>query len=269
MRPPFRGIRGGPQAVGLLSVAPLMEGRGTTAHVYTSWGQRNEGAFGSAVRWGVDQSFGPCGSFDGTTTSRIDLAGLAGVGSTFEPFFLSCWVFVPANTGGAFIKLSRNQGEVGEGGFGLGIGSGNWDSDGAELIGLIENIAWRPTGINLALGQWQLVGMEIPPASSGNYKFYINGAFVFQSASSSDATTPVSVAIGGYSAGITARYGVYKIADVRFYSQVPSLATLAAMYAPATRWALYQTERRRIWDVPSAAAAAGKPWHYYQQQMSA
>lgn len=146
---------------------------------------------------------------------------------TARPLTLECWFYPTTNDGGAIL----NRGEdFGSNGWALGIGSGTMDSNGLEVIGLVNTVAWKPSGYTLpALNAWYHLVMT---DDGTNIRFYVNGDLKATVASSTPVTPSNEMHIGRQNT--SGRAVVGNIAHVAVYSTALSGTRVAAHYNAAS-----------------------------------
>lgn len=113
-----------------------------------------------------------------------------------------------ANQSGYIFKIGSHPT-----GFGVGIGSGDLDTDGRELIVEFAGVRWI-TGSNASSGParpisitpgWHHVLVALDP--DGNAYCFLDGDMVFADIGNTDCTAPdANVYVGGYTAGGNARW---------------------------------------------------------------
>jgi RHS repeat-associated protein len=154
------------------------------------------GAYNGGVTRGISGALASDGdtaaTFDGATGSNVTAnnVSLPTAGATME-----AWVNLPdTSRSGAFIQVG-----AGGNGFGLGVGSGRYDSStpGNHLIVLYETVRWIDSGVSIGIG-WHHVAATID--GSGTATFFIDGAQVAQSTGSAPLAHGSNVALGGYTA---------------------------------------------------------------------
>lgn len=91
---------------------------------------------------------------------------------------------------------------------------------------------------------------------------YVDGVQANQSAQTGNIDLSGATGVGYYrgspASGSFAWDG--QIADVRQYNRVLSAGEVAALFAPASRWALYRVPNRRALDAPAAATLSPLSW---------
>ena len=93
-------------------------------------------------------------------------------------------------------------------------------------------------------------------------RLYQDGAEQSRTASSFSAPTLAGTqTIGGYNAGATIPFHGY-MGEMRLYNRALSANEAYALFAPKTRWDLYESSRQRMWagDFTSAPVAAFNPF---------
>lgn len=188
-----------PLAQGLLGAWLMNEGGGAVARTDAP---PNLTALGSGVAW-VPGRAGMALAFDGTTNGRVtpgDILGGAVLPSTVT--LVALVRLDTASTGGVILKFggtdlaaSADHGS----GLAVGVGSGTFDADGNELIGLYENVAWKASGTSIGTG-WHHLALT---ANGGTCELWLDGARVFNSSAtafltSTGAAPHGTVFLGGY-----------------------------------------------------------------------
>lgn len=209
---------------GLVGYWKLDEGSGTTQQDISGTG--NNTIFGDTPTWttSVNNSTYYNGNpsaltFDG---SNDYLYGSTSMGLGTTNVSMGAWVNLSSSSlHGSFVKAG-NSGT----GYGMGVGSGTWETAGNHLIFLYENIRWIDTGINIGTG-WHYVSMTIN--GSGVPEAFIDGTSQGTFTGSAPNTPSANTGIGGY--GMANRYFAGTIDDVRIYNRVltgTEITTLAS-----------------------------------------
>ena len=165
--------------------------------------------------------------FNGSS-SRVNAASTFGIGAANVT--ISLWVNNPlTSNNGAFIKIGDATS-----GYGLGIGTINFDNAGAagpKLIMLYENVRWIATtggSSNINTG-WHHIVMVVD--SAGVPTAYIDGT----SAGSYPGVAPIAPAGNtlsiGASTGATARFFNGSIDDVRIYNRALPVSDILKLYS--------------------------------------
>jgi hypothetical protein len=159
-----------------------------------------------------------CLQFDGVDDRA---SGLAGASMT-NNYTLAATVYIDTTSNkGCFIKAGdTNQG------FGIGIGSSNYDSPGNDLIALIESVRWQTLKAAVGTG-WNRIVASI--SSGGAIVAYINGVQVYSEASGTGANAPGSFNfyVGGYTStagSTTPRYFRGLVDNAVLYNKVLTAA---------------------------------------------
>lgn len=159
-----------------------------------------------------------CLQFDGVDDRA---SGLAGASMT-NNYTLAATIYIDTTSNkGCFIKAGdTNQG------FGIGIGSGNYDSPGNDLIALIESVRWQTLQAAIGTGWYRIVASL---SSGGAIVAYVNGVQVYSEASGTGANGPGSFNfyVGGYTStagSTTQRYFRGQIDNAVLYNKVLTLA---------------------------------------------
>ena len=99
---------------------------------------------------------------------------------------IQCWVNVILNRKGPFIRLGD-----GANGIAIGIGSGNYDTNGNEVLALFPGVRWIPTAASYTAG-WNLVTMTLNGSSVPSV--YVNTTLI----GSYGGTSPVAATNNSY-----------------------------------------------------------------------
>ncbi|NPD47755.1 LamG-like jellyroll fold domain-containing protein [Lentimicrobium sp. S6] len=100
-----------------------------------------------------------------------------------------CWINLPSLTeSGTFINIGG-----GSNGYAIGVGSGDFEHSGNELILIYDNIRWIPTGINIGT-DWHHVAFSIDLA--GTARAFLDGTLVFTSPGSGPSAPSTNTFIG-------------------------------------------------------------------------
>lgn len=186
------------------------------------------------------------GSYNGTT-SKVTITPNA----LALPKTLAVWAF-PAvamgSSGGAAIETDTGTIQL--------VANNN----GGTFWGVNQTggLDWDST-FTVVLGAWQRVVLIIDGA---NMSFYVNG----RAAGAPASTLVPTSGIGKIGTSADSQFFRGYLSDVQAWSRALTAAEIAADYAPATRWALYDRPRRRVWvssGSPPPPTAAG-PYYYLQ-----
>ena len=160
-------------------------------------------------------------SFNGTNSS---ISAASNYGMSVKNATISCWIYNPtATNNGAFVK-------VGSAGYGIGIGTTNFETagtPGSKLIMLLEGVRWIVTGASVGTG-WHHVVMVLD--SNGIPSAYLDGVSVGSytgtvATSMGSATTTI-----GSGTNTTRNFTGY-VDDVRLYSRALPLADILTIYS--------------------------------------
>lgn len=144
---------------------------------------------------------------------------------TARPYTLECWFYPTANSGGCIIQRG-DQGAINGMGVGIGGSSHDFGSDGLEVIVLISNVAWRPTGYSLpSLNAWYHI---VVVDNSTDMRVYVNGTLQATLATTAPVTPGNEMHIGRINAG--GYYIVGSIAHVAVYDSALSAGRVTAHY---------------------------------------
>ena len=144
---------------------------------------------------------------------------------TGRPYTLECWFYPTSDHGGCIIQ----RGDQGAGnGVGVGIGGSSHDftTNGLEVIVLISNIAWRPTGYTLpSLNAWYHI---VVVDNSTDLRVYVNGTLQATLSTTGPISPSNEMHIGRLTAG--SWYVVGSIAQVAVYGSALSSTRVTAHY---------------------------------------
>lgn len=240
-----------PLTRGLALYLPLSEGGGA-AHDFTSSGN-NGPAPGAGVAWVAGQLGGMCLSF----SSSGDLVVDPGVGTGFVKtgWTVSCWVFLSGTSlKGAFIEIADD----GAGNFGylMGVGSGNVDTLGNNLLSLFNGVAHHDSGVAMGTG-WHHGAMTY---DGTNLRFYIDGVKVNTQAVGSPAFSAGKAAtwrLGNGGGGVRPFTGQVDVPAV--WTRVLADQEVSQLFSEPFDL-LQQAPPRRAFFQPTAAVAGQVPW---------
>ncbi len=157
-------------------------------------------------------------SFNGTN-SNIVISSTLGLGTTNTT--LSCWVYFSSTSmHGPCVEA----GVYSTNGYGIGVGSSNFDSNGNKVIMLYEAVRWIPTSTTISTG-WHHLAMVID--GSGVPTAYYDGVSAGSYAGTGAIAPTVSIGIGGYS---NARYFGGSVDEVRIWKRALSATEIKALY---------------------------------------
>jgi RHS repeat-associated protein len=187
-------------------------------------GKGNSGAISGAGLSSISQSAAGLGAtFDGTSNNVVTNTNvLSGVTAGVT---ISAWAYLQdASRKGAFVKVSSALN-----GYGLGVGSGTWDTAGNHLIGLYEGVRWIDTGASIGTGLHHVV-MSI--SSTSVPSFYLDGNLVTGNFAGTNPLGPTApTAIGGYNPdGSHPRFFAGTVDQVLIYTTVLTATQIIALY---------------------------------------
>lgn len=110
---------------------------------------------------------------------------------------------------GAFVKLGSSNG------WGVGVGSGNFDTAGNNFIVLQEGAGWYDSGVAIGTGAHHLVATN---SSGGTISFYLDGSLVNTMSASTPSSATTALYLGGYSSRMVAN--TVRIDNMALYSSV-------------------------------------------------
>jgi hypothetical protein len=160
--------------------------------------------------------------FDGATGSDA-VAGIPrGVAATNAS--VEAWAYMPgSSTNGAFVMVGN-----GSDGYGIGVGSGTFNTSGSSLIVLFESRRWIDTGAHLAPG-WHHVVLTLD--GSGAPTVYLDGTQVYHDTGIGAVNPTGGVHIGGYTAANSdKRYFAGRLDEVAIYNVALSSAQVTNHY---------------------------------------
>jgi len=146
---------------------------------------------------------------------------------------ITCWVSVPTlSEHGGFANWGYTTG-----GWAVGVGSGTMESSGNNIILLAHGIQWRDTGIALGTSR-HFLAVSVSPAAV--FSVYLDGVFVHSWSRTYNAPTPgVSLGTAWYTGPRLLTHGT--VGEVRWYSKALTASEIWQLYAPETRWELYES----------------------------
>ena len=140
---------------------------------------------------------------------------------------LVAWVNMPATAShGALINLGSGDTI----GYGIGIGSADWEVAGTDLIALYDQVRWVPSGHSLSTG-WHMVALVLNV--SGYPDIYVDGVSVYSDSSGAPAAPSGQSSIAS-NYGQSTRYWGGDIAEVAIFPTALTAAQVAALWAAAT-----------------------------------
>ena len=163
-------------------------------------------------------------SFNGTTNYLQLASPLSTAIDNISIFF---WVNIPtASEKGIFFHNGLDSAGTVDG-YSLGVGSGDADTLGNHLIGLVDQVAWMDFGTNIGTG-WHFVGMI---RNAGTWTGYIDNA----AAATTFTTVPITPS-GNFQIGVDSpansfsRYWKDKIDEFGFWTKVLSSQERTDLY---------------------------------------
>jgi len=211
--------------------------RENDTHVFDMTSVENNGtAFGSIV-WNSTGMYGGAFDFDGSD-DQINVSSTFGI--TTSNFSVSLWVNLDSvSEGGAFVKIGD-----GGTGFGIGVGSTNYDDTGNDLILLYEFARWIDTNDAIGTG-WHHVAMTVN--HSGYPEAFIDGVSVYSDSTGAGLTPTSSITqIGGYAA----RHADCMIDELRIWNRTLNASEIYQQYVSnlnkfnSTQWYLYVNQSK-------------------------
>ncbi|GAF97829.1 unnamed protein product, partial [marine sediment metagenome] len=189
-------------------------------------GTSNWGGNASGMDCTVLGKYGTGCEFDGVD-DYVSISSTFSLSNTNVTF--GAWVYLSsASLKGTFIKIGKAVGMENEDGYGIGVGSGDLETSGNELIGIYEGIRWIDTNTNIGTG-WHHAVMVID--SSGVPSFYLDGTSLGSFSGTNARVPSVESFIGGYNArGTGPRFFNGLVDDVRIYDYAMSQAQVAWEY---------------------------------------
>lgn len=133
------------------------------------------------------------------------------------PLTIIAVVKISTSTNGAFIKCGSASTGVG-----IGVGNGTFDSNGLNLIGLNELIAWVPSNIAISTSTMAIVEVN---ATGSKTDVYLNGVLVASGGSSYAPSGTYN--IGGYAS----RFPICSISEDIVFNEIISAATRSNLVA--------------------------------------
>jgi len=178
-------------------------------------------------------TFGVTGALDGDSNTAMAFDGSSGqvnlplISNAAGSVTLECWVKIAAATHGALLEIGNSS--SGYSGYGIGIGNGNFDTTGTNLIALYEGQRWLlPTGNPaLSLNAWHHVALVID--GSGSPTVYLDGTAYTVSGSGGPSSPTGSSSIGNDPANST-RHVAASIDEPAIYWTALSAAQISNHY---------------------------------------
>jgi len=158
-------------------------------------------------------------SFNGFS-SYIVTSSLPTIGAASAT--LSAWIYNPmASNQGTFVKAGTTDG------YGIGIGSGNFETPGSNLILIFENVRWIQTSATIPIG-WHHIAMVIN--ANGVPSAYLDGSYInsYPGAGPLAPTTYLTIGATGNSGGGRTFNG--SVDDVRVYKRALSGGEIKGIY---------------------------------------
>lgn len=184
--------------------------------------------------------------------------------ATQYPLSATAAVYIPdVLRSGAFVKIGyQPQYGTSGNGWGIGIGDGNWDTNGNELVMLLEWVAWVPTGVDIGTG-WRMVTMTV--AAGGAWAAYVDGVVRATGVTTKTPRVPtITSSIGASSDGAvyTSRNYAGEIAGAWVHNRALTASDVARLHADPL---CFLRPRRRWWAVPAAAAGVYRVRRYHDR----
>ena len=172
-------------------------------------------------------------SFVGATNQHISVGADLGLAGTNSNLTIKGWAY-RANVGdhGAFVKFGNSTDVSGGDGFGIGVGAGDFEDSGNNLLVLYEGIRWLNTGQNFGIG-WHQFAVTID--NLGKPTVYYDGVNVYSDSGTNAnkiGSLGASLAnIGGYMSSTSAnRYWTGNLDEVQILHTQISSAWILAEY---------------------------------------
>ncbi len=234
---PFAMHRQSPQARGLQLWCPVgaLEGHGIRDQVYGRVYLKSAGVMTTTLGphgRGVTSDGNGGSLYDDTNFGGTTLGIASATGGSY-----AAWIRVPAATSGAVFKVGSSSDGVG-----FGIGAGTMDSDGLEIIALREAIAWHASGVSVTASKWHHVACTFSTAA---LRMYLDGVDIGGVAAAPNWPT-VSSGQCTFLLGYSSRIGIIDTVDLRIWNRTLTASDVWDLYAPQTRWDLYQVPARRL-----------------------
>ncbi len=189
----------------------------TGSSAFDSSGYGNTGTWTGKLgsQW-TNGKYGGAGNFNGTD-NYINFSNVLGL-ATNSNVTISGWAYIPSATdNGAFVKIGNSTT-----GYGIGVGTGSFNSAGNHLLVLYESVRWIDTGVNISTG-WHHFALVIQPVTG--YPFvYLDGNQIYTDTGLVAITPVTQSGIGGY--GFSGRYYTGKLDDVRVYNYARTQAQI-------------------------------------------
>lgn len=239
---------------------------GPTGATLRDWsGRRNHGVLTNMSPnddWVVSED-SYCLDFDGTD----DYVLVSSVfGMTTTNLTMCCWVKCASTSeSGAFLHLGDGAANPNNNGFALGVGSGTYDTNGNNFIGLYEGVQWHDTSTTLGTG-WNWVALVLKQNSQAP-EYFLNGVRVYTLGANAPRTPTNYFFIGGYEQTASfPRYANIQVDDVRVYNRAITRQDIELL--ASERNISYYTEPFAL-TAEQAAAAAGTPYYYNWRRRTA
>jgi hypothetical protein len=157
-------------------------------------------------------------SLDGS--SQYFSGGLASSATTNVTIAL--WVYIPSSsTHGAFLHNGSNV--PGGNGYTLGVGNGDFDTAGNNLILLLDSAAWIDSGATIGTG-WHHVAVT---RDATTWKFYIDGSAAGTTSTASPLTPTSDFQLGRDTSN---RYFGGDLDEVGFWTRALSASEISQLY---------------------------------------
>lgn len=111
-------------------------------------------------------------------------------------------------------------------GWGIGVGNASWNVLGVDIIGLYENVAWIPFGVNYPSNRIAFWTMTV--SSSRVPKLYIDGILQSTKGTNNILNPVTDLYIGGYS---TRKFTGGRMSDIRLYNRELHSGEVWALYS--------------------------------------
>ncbi len=167
----------------------------------------------SKVKQLTTRSLAPeyCLDFD-NSDDYASINSVFGLGTTNVT--IEAWVYLPTTSeSGTIARLGTH-----DSGFGIGVGDGQFDNSGNELLVLIDIKRWIDPNVTIGTG-WHHIAFSV--GSSNEVNIYLDGVNVYTEASNPNpAVTPVAPSYIGAGNTTNRIFSTGKIDEVRYWSDV-------------------------------------------------